>query len=341
MENPLLTLLHPPGSEGLVEWRAVQLKRDGWGVQETRMLYLRPGVSPAELWELNAYGYHLWVGPSLRWRRGAHGRKRDGDLLSTWALWADLDAKGYAGGKGEASERLGEAIPRPSVIVDSGHGYHAYYLLTEPLSLRLPEARAALKAMHQGLADLLGADRGVCNPANMMRVPGSLNVKGIKLPSRPAPVWCELVELRPGLRYDLAELSALLPAREPEPVSESPRRRTRQLQAPTPQPRKRGRPSLGVTKRDLRTIRPWARRLLTEGPSSSPGRYVSRSEADLAAVGAMLAADWPESRILAAFTRGDWRIGERFRELWTLDGDGRALGYLESTIRRALQGSRR
>ena len=102
-------------------------------------------------------------------------------------------------------------------------------------------------------------------------------------------------------------------------------------------PRGRGRPPLGVTVRDLRSLPPWAQALVVGGVWSAKGRYrrpggLDRSRADLAAVGAMVRAGWPDTRLVAAFSRRDWLIGARYQELGTRGPD-----YLRRTIAKARQ----
>lgn len=105
-------------------------------------------------------------------------------------------------------------------------------------------------------------------------------------------------------------------------------------------PRGRGRPKLRCTVRDLRTLKPWARALVLGRGDLQRYRnhgslIVDRSRADFAAVGAMVAADWSDDQIFAAFSRADWWIGDRVRELHDLEGWKRASDYLARTIQRA------
>jgi hypothetical protein len=60
-------------------------------------------------------------------------RKGDkGAIRLVYALWTDLDGKDYPGGKPEALARLHQFRPPPTIIVDSGNGYHAYWRLALP-----------------------------------------------------------------------------------------------------------------------------------------------------------------------------------------------------------------
>jgi hypothetical protein len=102
-------------------------------------------------------------------------------------------------------------------------------------------------------------------------------------------------------------------------------------------PRPRGRPPLSVTVRDLRSLPAWARALVVGGVWSAKGRYrrpggLDRSRADLAAIGAMVRAGWPDQQLVAAFSRRDWLIGARYREL-----GARGRDYLRRTVAKARQ----
>lgn len=72
-------------------------------------------------------------------------------------------------------------IPLPSIIVNSGHGYHVYWLLDKPRGHEV-------KPIMDKLAELLKADPVATDQARILRVPDTMNVKG-------EPVPCKLVEI--------------------------------------------------------------------------------------------------------------------------------------------------
>jgi len=89
----------------------------------------------------------------------------------TSVLWADFDAKAYPGGaKAQAFYALGKVSPAPHIIVDSGHGYHAYWLLDQQIAF------AWAARIMKGIAMATGADR-VYDQARILRVPGTHNHK--------------------------------------------------------------------------------------------------------------------------------------------------------------------
>ena len=72
-------------------------------------------------------------------------------------------------------------LPLPSMIVNSGHGYHVYWLLDKP-------AGKEIKPITDKLAELLKADTVATDTARVLRIPDTMNVKD-------DPVPCKLVEL--------------------------------------------------------------------------------------------------------------------------------------------------
>ena len=120
---------------------------------------------------------------------------RDGiALLGT--LWVDADTP-------DALTRLQAFSPAPSIVVASGRGRHAYWLLDHPVDLDAGEA------MNRRLARHLAADERCFDAARILRPPCTVNY-GYR-PPRPV----DLVHLAPEARHELASISALLPPLEP------------------------------------------------------------------------------------------------------------------------------
>lgn len=143
--------------------------------------------------------------------------KRSGcnvDVPACASAWADLDWKMYPGGKDEATSALRSITPKPSAVVCSGGGFHAYWTLTAPLA---PENS---RTLNKRLAAELRSDPAVVNPSRVMRLPGSIHRKN---PDNLKPV--KLLALHPERRYDLAAFDAMpviveaprLPATPPPP----------------------------------------------------------------------------------------------------------------------------
>lgn len=159
------------------------------------------------LHEANEDGWNVYYGVTVRRERKDKGRAHVADALFTRVLWADMDEK-----TPEAYQRLQSAYP--SVIVDSGGGYHGYWLLNDTLVLngndvpmdtfggRMQAAdNDLLKRTLKGLALHLGADVKVAEFARIMRLPGFKNMK----PGRDGAL-CHVIEDR-LYTYDFAALA--------------------------------------------------------------------------------------------------------------------------------------
>lgn len=131
-------------------------------------------------------------------------------------LWVDLDAKDFAGGKDEAWERIQNFIP-PTVIIDSGHGFHCYWCLVEPTIIENKADLSKLERLNYLLAELLGGDKACAEIARVLRLPGTFNLKDL---SNPQPV--KIIELVSDRRYSLSSFDPILSAfqkRNPLPAT--------------------------------------------------------------------------------------------------------------------------
>jgi hypothetical protein len=143
--------------------RADAGNRDGWGI---------------------AVGGATRSGDLGRWHRGGYA-----DLAHLPALFIDVDENADL-------PTLVQFIPAPSIIVGSGYGLHAYWLLRTPT-----DKFARASAIMRGLSARLGGD-GQVTVAHSMRVPGTLNTKHGH--ARP----CRLLQLKPDRIYTLRNFSA-------------------------------------------------------------------------------------------------------------------------------------
>ncbi|MFQ5903488.1 MAG: hypothetical protein ACE5JO_07350 [Candidatus Binatia bacterium] len=143
--------------------------------------------------------YHVFFGVCTRSQEG--GTKEDVNELV--ALWADVDEKHYEWGLSEALDRIEAFQLEASAIVSSGNGYHVYWFLQEPYSLKgegIAKAEAMLKALQQ---DELGADL-TADVSRILRVPNTLNLKD---PDDPKLV--KIVKLKP-VRHGFEEFEKAL-----------------------------------------------------------------------------------------------------------------------------------
>jgi len=119
--------------------------------------------------------------------------------ISTGTLWADYDGLPLH----EVKARIEYAgLPEPSIIVDSGHGYHSYWLLTERTT---KDVTGILRA----IADKTGADIKATDRARIMRLPNTMNVKD-------EPIPCKVIEATHE-RYPLDLFEAILGTQATEP----------------------------------------------------------------------------------------------------------------------------
>lgn len=92
-------------------------------------------------------------------------------------LFADMDFKSYKGGQEEAVKILKSFPLLPSVVVDSGNGYHVYWILTLPIDAQ--KYRDEIESILKGISLKLLSDSNVAEIARILRVPGSYNQKCI------------------------------------------------------------------------------------------------------------------------------------------------------------------
>lgn len=153
---------------------------------------------PQNLAEQN--GCNIYFGVHLRSRR--EGTK---DAIHTVrCLFVDLDAKDLSGGKAEALKRLREFALLPSIIVDSGHGHHAYWLFKEPEQITHADDVQKIESYLKALATALGADLHAAELARVLRMPGTFNVK-----DPAAPLLATIIHFEPERQYNLSDFEFL------------------------------------------------------------------------------------------------------------------------------------
>jgi len=148
--------------------------------------------SISEILEPNNRGYHVYVGVNPRPQSKEKIQENIKDVI---ALWADIDAKNFDGDKEKTWKHISQFQIPATMIVDSGNGYHAYWILEEPILNRDNKDSLILKQIMTGLAKVLGGD-AVHDFSRVMRLPGSLNLKD---PQNPKP--CTLKEINPDILF--------------------------------------------------------------------------------------------------------------------------------------------
>lgn len=172
-------------------------------------------VQKAQEW----HGSDLWISASSFAR--SHGPKRGtrDDVASVPALWLDLDIAGPGHKRTDQLPPDEEAAMgllkrfglAPTMVVHSGGGLQAWWVLTEPMS---PEAYEALaedwQAMWDGLAKPYVVDH-VFDSTRLMRLPGTWNHKI----DHPRAVNLLIEDYGDFSRYTLSEARSAIPARTP------------------------------------------------------------------------------------------------------------------------------
>jgi hypothetical protein len=144
---------------------------------------------------------HVWVGVVPRYPHPETGELggTKAHVASARVLWVDCDAKDGPPSAG----RLLRFRPSLHMLVSSGGGYHAYWLLREPID------PARLREANRQLAEVVGGDQQAADAARILRPPGTLNFKTEY--GRPRPV--ELVACERHPRYLAEEIVGRLPQR--------------------------------------------------------------------------------------------------------------------------------
>jgi hypothetical protein len=187
--------------DGFVELRPLHPNRPSAGSPESRRQHAARrwlpleeacAVMPAVLGWCGNWGLSSYFGVLPRLAHGAGGAD---DVGLGAAAWVDIDLP-----PAECRERLTRVPFRPSVVVLTGRGVHAYWLLSEP---EAPQVCADLTAR---LTRALDADRSAVDPSRLLRLPGSLNPKHHGHPI------ARLARLDADTRYHAADLDDWLPA---------------------------------------------------------------------------------------------------------------------------------
>jgi hypothetical protein len=251
----------------------------------------------------DAEGWDCYIGVLPRIR--ASGKAED-TTPTTSVLWADLDNKHLEGGHMASFLALHRAGLEPSILVDSGNGLHAYWLLREPVAFRI--ASAAMQGLHK----VIGSDH-VHDAPRVLRLPGTRNHKACEfghaeLESGEAISHCNgkpvrLLKLEPSLRYRWQDFSDFIP--EPEPLA------------------KRA-DSYDMGRQEYHDLPHWLKKKIEEGAPEG-----QRSEAIFDVVLNLLKRGWEEDEIESLFQV--MPIGEKTQEM----GERQATRYITRTVTKA------
>jgi P4 family phage/plasmid primase-like protien len=154
---------------------------------------------------------HPCVNPRVRRPRK---RGKNSDVEAFVSLWIDVDFHGDEAAIRDSFQKtikvFDEAGLHPSVIIESGHGLHAYWLLDRPY----PVAKA--RPCCAGLQDTFKIADAQNDPSRVLRMPGTVNLKDVRNPST-----CRVVEAT-WKRYPLEAFSGyeIDPGKSKEDIEE-------------------------------------------------------------------------------------------------------------------------
>ena len=140
--------------------------------------------------------YNIYFGVATRDGKG--GTKQN--VKSVLALWAETDSKDFDGNKQAALDAIKRFPLEPSIVVDSGHGWHFYWLLKELYQVESGADIVKIEGYLYGIADQIGGDISCTEIARIMRLPGTFNIKDSNYKLK-----CRSHSFKPTLRYNLPD----------------------------------------------------------------------------------------------------------------------------------------
>lgn len=128
------------------------------------------------------------------------------DIAAINCFFAEFDAKQFEGGKEAALAHIEGLQLAPNVLIDSGGGYHAYWLLNKPRRISDDFTLDLYKSYQRRWVELVGSDPDSKDLARVLRVPGSYNYKYDE------PLEVKVMYADWDMPYELTDLVRLLPA---------------------------------------------------------------------------------------------------------------------------------
>lgn len=148
-------------------------------------------------------------------RRGLGKKKhtKREDIIAAAAVHVDIDPREGVSADELPSEQqrllgtlLGFPVP-PSVVVFSGGGYNAYWLLKEPVLLNGKESIERVEVINRKFERWFGSEDNCSDVSRILRLPGTLNVLNEKKrKSGRQPAATKVVKADWDLKYGLEEL---------------------------------------------------------------------------------------------------------------------------------------
>lgn len=212
-----------------------------WTLPDKKSRWFRPtdeglAAAVAAIGQIRDRG-DVYVGVGLADQdRGAHRRTVAREITGIPGLWLDVDVQDESAHKKpnlpktqeDALALLRDALPDPTVIIDSGHGLQAWWLFDRPWIFASANERAAAAQLAQAWNDTLRAvahSKGMAIDAThdlsrVMRVPGTANRKGLTYDPPGPVVPCRLVSIDSDLRYTTDELRTIVGTPPTAPIKQ-------------------------------------------------------------------------------------------------------------------------
>lgn len=312
-----LDFLFGDGNNGFVEFRHFAAGRKPKAVERPTYLPLPLNQEQVASEVLCHNGRRMiTVGPVPRCRIPGRGSAaKDHDVLQVGCIWTNIDNKDAAGGAIEVLGRIGDLSLRPSVVVNSGFGYHVYYIFHTPLRAGRLMVWSELMPC---LRDACYTDAKI-SLSQVMRLPGTLNIK------EPHPVPCEIVEEHSSwTRYSTEEVREALESRFASGGTGRARGSVSTRGLPFPQPG----PSLDALRQ--RGVSPDLIKAVVTGhiPSGSNSAYDGSSGRDFWVASMLFEEGLGDEEIKAIFRAHPHGCGSS----WAQKKDGEK--YLNATLRK-------
>lgn len=126
----------------------------------------------AQVEKCNRAGYNVYFGCTVRREKKDHyHRGTKADALTAPFLWCDIDEH-----TPDVPKRLLALENPPVMIVDSGGGYHGYWLLDTPFEITT-QSTPRIERVLKGIALAVNGDTKVAETARIMRMPETANTK--------------------------------------------------------------------------------------------------------------------------------------------------------------------
>jgi putative DNA primase/helicase len=265
-----------------------------------------------KVYQLCQQGIDVYFGVNPRTGNG--GKKENIHYVSAFHAEIDYGTTGHK--KPPLHKHYEEALtaiqsfkPEPTIINHSGGGFHCYWVLSNPVKVS-DVGIPVLESINKALSVKLGGDIGTQDISRVLRIPGTFN---FKMPDNPRPVT--LIS-NTHLKYDYKDFEQFLSS---ETVSTDKTKTTNKI--PETKPSGQSGPSIDI---DQLPVSDRIKFLIKNG---NDGTYISRSEADMAVISALVNKGLSENEIKQIFSTH--KIGEKYRSHPAPDK------YLKHTIEEA------